>query len=85
MSDLFPEPPKKSNYHGINGYDRYKARKAQPHFSRYDLFPKLVFEATVLSVAVDDLMGGFGLDDAAIKRVKQAQDTILALCCEVDV
>lgn len=85
MADLFPDPPARPQYHGIDGYDRYAARKAIPRFSRYEMFPKLVFESTILAVAIGDLLNGLSLDDAALARVQQAIDTITAVRMEVDV
>lgn len=82
INDLFPDSiPKK--YHGIKGHDRYKARCEIPRLSRYELFEKLVFEASVLSVAVGDLLDGHTLSDADLVRVQLAQDTIMALRLEV--
>jgi CHC2 zinc finger len=78
IDDLFPD-----RIHN-KGHDRYKSRREIPRFSRYDLFPKLVFEASVLSVAIADLLEGHRLSDADIERVQLAQDTIMALRLEVD-
>jgi hypothetical protein len=85
MADLFPDPPARPQYHDIDGYDRYAARKAIPRFSRYEMFPKLVFESTILAVTIGDLLNGHSLDDAALIRVQQAIDTITAVRIEVDV
>ncbi|WP_411728579.1 hypothetical protein [Methyloglobulus sp.] len=81
MADLFPDPPE-TKYHG---YDRYTARKSIPRFSRYEMFPKLVFESTILAVAIGDLLNGHSLDDAALVRVQQAIETITSVRMEVGV
>lgn len=84
MGDLFPESPKKQQYHGVGGFDRYQTKKQTPKFSRYELFPKLVFESTILAVAIEDLLNGRELDDIALARVNQTIDTISALRFEID-
>lgn len=87
FSDIFPDRPKyhQDGYHNAEGYDRYQARKQIPRFSRYELFPKIVFESTILAVAIGDLLNGHSLDDAALERVQQSIDTITAVRMEVDV
>lgn len=83
FSDLFPDrlEPK---YHGVDGYDRHKARRDMPRFSRYELFPKLVLEACILHTAIGDVLAGNALSDNDLARVNQAMETIWALRAEVD-
>jgi hypothetical protein len=78
IGDLFPDPPSKPDYQRPR-----RGKKDVPRFSRFDLFPKLIFEACILSVAMGDLLDGRTLSDADLERVQLAQATIMKMRIEV--
>jgi|CXWL01.1.fsa_nt_gi hypothetical protein len=82
FDDVFPDRIK-PNYNGIDGYDRYKAKKETPRFSRYELFPKLVLEARILHTAMQDMRNGLILTPADWYRCHTAMETISNLNSEV--
>lgn len=80
--DVFPDRIK-ARYHGVDGYDRYRARKEAPRFSRYELFPKLVLEARILHTAMEDMRKGVIHTPADTYRIHVAMETISNLNSEV--
>jgi hypothetical protein len=82
FDDVFPDRVK-VNYHGVNGYDRYQAKKETPRFSRYELFPKLVQEARILHTAMQESRAGVIHTPADIYRIHVAMETISNLNSEV--
>lgn len=77
FDNLFPEPPEKPDY------KKSKRCDLAPKLSRYDLFPKLVFEANILALAITDLLAGATLSQTDRARIDQAIETIMRLRCEV--
>jgi hypothetical protein len=83
FTDLYPDKLR-PQYHGVAGFDRYKARKEQPRFSRYELFPKVVSEACLLHVAIEEILQGVKPTESDLTRIRQAMDTIWELRAEAD-
>ncbi len=75
ISDLMPP---RSDY-----YNSGRQRVCVPRFNRNDLFEKLVFEATILHVAIGQLLAGTALSDNDLSRVHAAMYTIDELAQEV--
>ncbi|MDP2098626.1 MAG: CHC2 zinc finger domain-containing protein [Methylobacter sp.] len=64
LSDLMPDNP------------AYKKGAKPPRFNKYELFNRVTYEATILSLAIRQLQGGGVLSPADCQRVKQAEYTI---------
>ena len=64
LSDLMPDDP------------TYKKGSKPPAFNKYELFDRLVFETTILSLAVRQLLNGKTLDAKDQDRVVLAESTI---------
>jgi hypothetical protein len=64
LSDLMPDNP------------TYKRGGKPPKFNRYELFDRVLFESTILLVAIRQLFDGTPLTDDDMQRVKKAEQTI---------
>ena len=64
LSDLMPDNP------------QFKKGSKPPKFNKYELFDRIVFESTILLVAIRQLFNGTPLTDCDMKRVKKAESTI---------
>lgn len=73
MTDLFPDRV----YHPYTGKPRI------PKFSAYELFPLLVQEAVILTLAWSDTLAGKMLSEADQQRVQQAFQSVMRLNSEV--
>jgi hypothetical protein len=73
LSDLMPERSQ--------GYDRTKNKA--PKFNKFELFDRVVFEATLLSLAVSDLLNGKPIADEDLQRIEAAEELINELAREV--
>lgn len=85
FADLFPTPPPKPKYQWKNAGDRQEIihysgepieRERLPRQSRYDLFPLVCREATILYLAIHDLLAGKQLSERNLARVERAMATI---------
>jgi hypothetical protein len=73
LSDLMPERPQ--------GYGRSKPNA--PRFNKNELFDCLVFESTLLSLAIRKLLSGDDLAVQDLRRIEQAEELISELAREV--
>ena len=64
LADLMPDNP------------TYKKGRKPPKFNKYELFDRVVFESTILLVAIRQLFNGTPLTDDDMQRVKKAESTI---------
>ena len=64
MSDLHPDT-----------VDYQKSVKP-PRFNKYELFDRLVFEATTLSIGIRQLLDGNGINEKDLQRIMLAESTI---------
>ena len=71
LSDLMPENP------------TYKKGTKPPRFNKYELFDRLAFESVILSMGIRQLLNFQDLDEADLKRVILAEDTINGIIREV--
>ncbi len=70
LADLMPDQPLNKN-------------TPRPKFNKFELFDKLRFEATILYVAISELLNSKSLSDVDVLRVEQARNTILDINREV--
>lgn len=66
LSDLMPPKPQ--------GYDHTRSRA--PRFSKSEMFDRVVFEATILRLAISQLLIGASLAPDDLKRISQAEALI---------
>ena len=64
LADLMPDNP------------RYRKGSKPPRFNKFELFDRVVFESTILLVAIRQLFNGTPLTDDDMERVKKAESTI---------
>ncbi len=71
LADLFPDNRE------------YRKVGKPPKFNKYEMFDRVVFESTILLLAIRQLWAGTPLTDSDIKRVLRAESTIDDITSEV--